>query len=164
MALARVVIPGDPLNMSNERAAPDASGEPKKRILVVDDTKPIRILILKTFQKEYEIYLEADGQEALETVRESDREMDLVILDHDMPKLNGYQFLRLLRRLDPKVPVIMVSGSLDEKRLRKVRAAGVTNFLAKPVNLKRLREAIERILRGGAGAPTGRVDGEEGSS
>ena len=123
----------------------DGSGR-KKRILVLDDTKPIRILILKSFEKQYDVYLESDGHEALDTIRNSDPRMDLVIMDFDMPKLNGYQVVRLLKNIDPDIPVIMVSGSLDEGRLQKVRQAGVSTILAKPVNLKRLREEIERVL------------------
>jgi len=131
----------------------DSSNEParKKRIMVLDDTKPIRILILKSFEKEYDVFLESDGQEALKTVREANPGIDLIILDFDMPKLNGYQFYRLLRRIDETVPVIMVSGSLDERRLQKMRRAGVKTMIAKPVNLRRLREEIARTL---AGAPS----------
>ena len=120
--------------------------KPKKRLLVLDDTKPIRILILKSFEKKYEVFLESDGREALDTLRKTEPPMDVMILDYDMPKLNGYQVLRLLRRTHPDLPVIMLSGSLDERRVRKVRKLGVTAFLVKSVNLGRLRDEIERTL------------------
>ena len=126
--------------------ADKAAAQPKKRIMVIDDTKPIRILFLKTFEKKYEIWLEERGREALVTYKELDQEIDLLIVDYDMPELNGYQVIRLFRRLSKDLPVIVVSGRLMEYRIEKLRKLGVTEFLAKPVSLNLLRDAINELI------------------
>ncbi len=120
--------------------------EKKKSIMVIDDTKPIRILLLKTFEKKYEMLLEEKGIEALETIRDRQDDIDLIILDYEMPKLNGYQLLKLIRNINKNIPVIILSSSLDKEKIRKLRLLGVKKFLAKQVNLKRLADEIKEYL------------------
>ncbi len=120
--------------------------EKKKTIMIIDDTKPIRVLLLKTFENKYNMLLEDKGIEALKTIRDKQDEIDLLILDYEMPKLNGYQLLKLIRNINKNIPVIMLSSSLDEKRIKKLRKLGVKKFLAKQVNLKRLGREIEEYL------------------
>ena len=120
--------------------------EKRKGILMVDDTKPIRVLVLKTFEKKYKIFLEEKGIEALRTLRDYEDEINLIILDFEMPKLNGYQLLKMIRNVNDKIPVIMMSASLNEERVRKIRKLNVDEFLAKPVNVNRLKEVIRKYL------------------
>ena len=100
----------------------------RKSIMVIDDTKPMRILLLKAFEKKYEMYLEEKGIEALETLREYEDKIDLIICDYEMPKLDGYKLVRLIRNINKTIPVIMLSSALDEARISKLRKLGVKKF------------------------------------
>ena len=118
----------------------------KKTLLIIDDTKPIRILIWKTFDKEYNVLMEAKVSQALETVRLRHDNIDLIILDYEMPEMNGDVLYSHIRKYCPEVPVIILSGSLSESRIARMRALGIKQFLSKPVNIKRLREEIGKII------------------
>lgn len=125
----------------SEEKVPD-----KKTILVIDDTRPIRILIWKTLEKKFNVYSEEKGSEALQTLRDHEGKMDLIILDYEMPEMNGDILYSHIQKINPNIPVIVLSGSLDEKRVSRLHTLGIKHFLAKPVNLKRLKDVITKIL------------------
>jgi len=118
----------------------------KKTILIVDDTKPIRILLLKRLEKHYDCLLSSEPYEALKLFDKYSDKIDLIISDYEMPKLNGYQFLKRIEARKKTVPVIMVSGTLDKSRIQKLISLGVRKFMAKPVNINRLTHEINSIL------------------
>lgn len=118
----------------------------KRTILVIDDTKPIRILIWKTFEKTFNVLLEGKVSEALETVRERKGEISLIILDYEMPEMNGDEVYKNIRQCCPEVPVIILSGALSENRVKRLRFMGLKHLLSKPVNIRRLKDEIGKIL------------------
>jgi two-component system OmpR family response regulator len=87
----------------------------------------------------------ADGVEGWESVQ---RELfDLVVLDLNLPRQSGLETLRLIRRHDPHLPVIVVTANTTPEVVRKVIAAGANDILFKPVALSNLTEAIARLAR-----------------
>ncbi|MFC1477292.1 response regulator [candidate division KSB1 bacterium] len=120
--------------------------ENKKTILVVDDTKPIRIMLLKRMEPEYRCLLASNPVEALKLIKEYGSEIDIIISDYEMPKMNGYEFLKKLRSLKVNFPIIMVSGTLNKIRIEELIQLGVKKFMAKPVNITRLINEIRIIM------------------
>jgi DNA-binding NtrC family response regulator len=115
-------------------------------ILIVDDEKNIRATLARGLRLEGYATLEAaDGAEALERL-ESD-EVDLVILDLQMPVLDGLGLLEKLASLDRKVPAIVLTahGSI-EKAVRAVRL-GAFDFIEKPPTIERVLLAVTNALR-----------------
>jgi len=118
-----------------------------KRILIVDDAPTIRMYhsnILKSagFNVEEAI----NGVEALEKTLKSP--FDLYIVDINMPKLNGYEFLKELRSLDiEQKPVIMISTEAEEHDKQKALIYGANYYIVKPVKPEYLI-AITNILIG----------------
>jgi len=120
------------------------------RILVVDDEPEVRSFMsdaLDVFG--YEVRAAGDADEAFALVART--RFDLVMSDLGLPGLTGWEFVARLRRLDPVMPLIMVTGSAPEDDdLRRVRAAGIA-VLHKPIPLPRLQAALADAL-GGRGA------------
>ena len=133
-----------PAPMAPRRAAP---GSAVARVLVADDQEDGRRAMSRGLKAlGYDVEVAADGIEALAKLPLG---ADLVLLDAQMPGLDGFEVARRMR-LDPEyvdLPIIMVTG-LDsrEDRLRAVEA-GVSDFIAKPFDLTELRVRCASLLR-----------------
>jgi len=123
------------------------------RILIVDDNRINRLLILKALKKSAFLknadFIEAeDGEDALALLNKYNNEFDLILLDIDMPKMDGVQFLEK-RFIDPKIsqiPVIVVTT--DDSRKKDVLALGIKNddFIVKPYVVNDFIEKVDSIL------------------
>lgn len=112
------------------------------RVLIVDDEELVRRGLGRLVRAAgYEVLFAADGRQAL-AIYTSERRPDLVLLDLDMPNLSGAETLVHLKRIDPGARVVLVSGYYDEGRKRHLLARGALEFLPKPVDAVKLREAI----------------------
>ena len=118
------------------------------KILVVDDEQP-NLLLMKARLSPmgYELYFAQDGLEALEQVRQV--EPDVILLDLIMPKLDGFEVARRLKSdvTYQRIPIIVVSGSGDEKSRVKAINTGIDDFLSKPVSLSELQARIKSSLK-----------------
>jgi two-component system, cell cycle response regulator DivK len=118
-----------------------------KRILIADDKATSRELLRAVLEKQGHAVIEAaDGEEALQKARAETP--DLILLDLQMPRRNGYDVLGELRR-DPQhaaLPIIALTASAMQGDREKALAAGFTSYLTKPVALAHLREEVERLL------------------
>jgi CheY-like chemotaxis protein len=146
---------------------PDEEGEPtaprsheKPGVLVVDDEPLVRILLQRGLERDgFEVWLAANGREAIEVYREHRDQIDVVLLDVRMPGLDGPQTLDALRELDPEVRACFMSGNpgaYDPEELLR-RGAEV---IAKPFHFDELTTLL-RLLAYGATkfCPSGRDDG-----
>ena len=117
-----------------------------KRVLVIDDAATVRMFYHLTLQEEGMVVEEAvNGLEALEKAMQDP--FDLYIVDINMPKLDGYGFLRELRSLDlPQVPAIMVSTEAELPDLAQAFAAGANVYLFKPVKPHHLLTHVRLLL------------------
>jgi CheY-like chemotaxis protein len=118
-------------------------------ILIVDDEPILRQLFQKVMEHEgHTILTAANGREALEVMR--NRVPDLIMLDMQMPAMDGYTFLRLIRRHQDwaHVPVVIMSALANETDVRSVAALGVRDYVLKagfslPVLRKRLAKYLQ---------------------
>ena len=117
----------------------------KINVLVVDDRKEIRELLeaILTIRGYYAIKAK-NGQEALELLRS--HRVDLVISDINMPKMDGFVMLPLLRKLYPDLPVIMMTGYYDIYTKQEAIKQGANNFLSKPFRAQELISVVEKEL------------------
>jgi two-component system cell cycle response regulator DivK len=118
-----------------------------KRILIADDKATSRELLRTVLERQgYAITEAADGEEALQKALAEPP--DLILLDLQMPRRNGYEVLGELRK-DPRhaeVPIIAITASAMQGDREKALAAGFTGYMAKPVALVHLREVVQRLL------------------
>ncbi len=114
------------------------------KILVVEDDLSNRDLICKVLRKEGHQVVEAcDGAIALEILQVL--AFDLVITDFVMPKLNGIEFVEHLHSLQPRIPIIFVTGFLSVISGKTI-LDDVAEVLAKPFELDVLRSTVHRLL------------------
>ena len=115
-------------------------------ILVVDDDEDVREMIMLVLALEgYQVVGAQDGLEALEKIR-THGSPKLILLDLRMPRLNGADFVRALRR-DPahaSIPIVILSG--DASALDAAQSLGALDLLIKPVELAQLLGVASRVL------------------
>ena len=112
-----------------------------KKILCVDD-EPINLMIIEVnlMAEGYEVYKAADGSTALQMVKEI--KPQLVLLDIMMPGISGIDTLKEIKKIDPNIPVIMVSGVTDETIAKSALEYGAYDYVAKPIDFDYLNTTI----------------------
>ena len=117
-----------------------------EKILVVDDESRMRKLVRDfLMKKDYEVLEASNGEEAME-VFYKDHDIDLLILDIMMPKMDGWQVCREVRKTS-KVPIIMLTAKADERDELLGFELGVDEYITKPFSPKILVARVEAILR-----------------
>jgi DNA-binding response OmpR family regulator len=131
------------------RVEPARSGAVAQgRVLVVDDETMVTEVVGRYLQHEgFEVDLAADGEEGLRLARE--KQPDLVVLDLMLPKLDGLEVCRALRR-DSDVPVIMLTAKGEEMDRIVGLELGADDYVVKPFSPRELLARIKAVLRRGA--------------
>ena len=119
-----------------------------KTVMVVDDSRVMRNIVKNTFEllKIAVNFLEAaDGNQALDTLLNN--EIDLILLDWNMPNMSGIDFLKHVRSMDKyqKIPIIMVTSETDKFHVIEAVKAGATAYITKPYNEKTFMEKLSKI-------------------
>ena len=116
-------------------------------ILVVDDEEVIRKVARSMLQRMgYEVLWAGDGAEGVEVYRENARWIDLVILDLVMPKVNGQEALRAMKKLNPRVKVLVSTGFSLGLKFDELRSQGATDFIQKPFKTIELSQKVADLL------------------
>ena len=118
----------------------------KKEVLIIDDDKVILESIKKQLRHNDNLDLEFidDPVAGLEKINE--HKFDLIICDVRMKNLNGLDVLKLIKSNHPELPVIILSGYVDDKMIEKAYNLGCYDFLVKPVRKTALLETISKAL------------------
>lgn len=117
----------------------------EKKILLVDDDEGIQLLYREEFEDEgYRIESAMNGEEALEKFKTAPP--DLVILDINMPGMNGIEVLRQMKEINSKLPVILCSAYHEFKQDFGTWAS--ENYIVKSANIDELKNAVRRHLDG----------------
>jgi CheY-like chemotaxis protein len=112
-----------------------------KRILVVDDEKELAEIVAEQLvNMGYEAGTAFDGIEAVLSVL--DHHWDIVLMDIRMPKLDGINALKIIRKLAPEVVVISFTGHAAQADLTEAIKFGASNCLFKPISLEEVLKAI----------------------
>ncbi|MEC4982770.1 MAG: PAS domain S-box protein [Oscillatoria sp. PMC 1068.18] len=119
----------------------------KELILVADDEAAIREVVkasLETYN--YRVITASDGIEALAWYAQHKDEVSVVLLDMMMPAMDGAIAIRTLRKINPQVKIIAVSGLTDSDLVNSARNSSVNDILAKPFTSEELLQALAKIL------------------
>ncbi len=124
------------------------SDEPahKKNVLIVDDDRGILKMLKAALEDSYEITTIINGtlvEKFLET-----KSCDLIILDYEMPIMNGYDVFKNLKgkQETKNIPIIFLTGLTDSEKIRQIMLLRPSGYLLKPVNMDLLSSAIKNIL------------------
>lgn len=111
------------------------------RVLVVDDSRVIRKAIGKILGDEFDLVEAEDGESGWQRLLQ-DEQIELVVADVEMPKLDGYALVCRIRAADPErvrtVPVIVITGAHDDITRDRAFACGATDFITKPIDAQQL--------------------------
>ena len=124
-------------------------GDPRRRILLVDDEQDILDILHEHFAKECDVETAADGMTALALVRA--RRPDVIFLDINMPGINGVDVLKSVKELDATIPVLMVTASADNALAAEAIKRGAFSYVPKPFDLKYLNHLVAAALSSRAG-------------
>jgi DNA-binding NtrC family response regulator len=119
------------------------------RVLVVDDEADIRKVVRMTLQKAgYDVLEAENGEKAIETINYGENRLllDVIVCDIRMPKINGVEAIAYFRTNYPRVPVIVLTGFPDTDMATSMLRQGVVDYLVKPVEGEKLREAVARAM------------------
>jgi CheY-like chemotaxis protein len=129
-------------------AGPGEIAAAGQTILLVEDDPGVREVTQGALEDmNFKVLVARDGAEALICVAENRARLRLVITDLHMPHMDGTSFIRLLRRMEEKMPVIVTSGLIAEKLAAELKTLGVEQTLLKPFSHGQLVRAIHAILR-----------------
>ena len=121
-------------------------------VLVVDDEGAVRRFAVRVLERAGFLVVEArDGAEALEVVRKAGSQIEMVVSDIVMPRVNGVELMQALATSHPDLPVILMSGYATEA-LFELGISAPCSILSKPFPPERLLEEVRRCLRGAAGS------------
>lgn len=113
-----------------------------KRLLIVDDSEFMRMIIKKAIEKEsYEIDEASNGREAIEKYKK--QKFDLISMDITMPDMNGLEALKELKKIDKDVRVIICSSMVYKDNVDEVKEAGAIDFVLKPFDNEKYAKTIK---------------------
>ena len=119
------------------------------KMLIVDDSVMIRKVVKAAVEKiGYEPVEAKNGQEAMEKIEESHSDIALVLLDWNMPVLDGFSVLKNIKQNNEysHIPVLMVTTEVDRKRVIQAVEAGAANYLMKPFSQEDLIEKMRNCI------------------
>jgi two-component system, NtrC family, response regulator AtoC len=118
-----------------------------KTILLGEDELEVRSYLEMALRCHgYSIESAQDGEEVLSCLERDRGRISLVLLDIMMPRKDGLETLREIRRADRELPIIMLSGASSPLKVVEAMKSGATDFIPKPVSHEDLRDAIEKVL------------------
>lgn len=124
-----------------------------KTVLVADDSAGIRMLLEFYLQQgdehgNYNVLVACDGEEAVQIALE--QSPDLILMDMQMPKLDGYDACKQLRgeygKTKENLPIIALSGSDTPADIERADAIGCNGFLSKPVEMDKVLQTVAEVL------------------
>ena len=119
--------------------------ENKLKLLVVDDEEEIREFVGSYFKRRGYVVLAANsGEEALAVIRE--QSPDIMLLDMNLPKMNGIELLKLVRQFNNIVKVILVSGYELNRSDPQFQELDIFEFMRKPIGFSELESTIKKAV------------------
>ena len=118
----------------------------KPIILIAEDNESNYMLFKSILQKDYELVHAWDGEEAVELHQKF--HPHVVIMDINMPKMDGYEATREIRKVSKTVPIIAVTAYSFASDKEKIMQNGFNGYMSKPVDIQRLKEKLDYTIHG----------------
>jgi len=146
----RVLFPADEAAMAADGGV-DAGPAPAWKgtgcVLLADDEESVRSMTRQMLERlGLSVVTAGDGRDAVELYRERGKDIDVVILDLTMPRMNGEETFRELRAINPDVRVVLSSGYTETEIETRFAGKGIAGFIQKPYNLATLRNHLRPFL------------------
>ena len=121
----------------------------RRSILIVEDNELNREMLCAMLEDRYHVFQAENGKEGLEVLQEHYRNISIIVLDVQMPVMNGYEFLKVVKDDDllKEIPVIVATGSNDVEEEERCLELGATDFVIKPYKRNIVLKRISNIIR-----------------
>ena len=118
------------------------------RVLVVDDFEPFRRLVLSMLQKQPELHIICEASDGSEAVQKAEElQPELILLDIGLPRLNGIEVARRIRKLSPGSRILFISQESSADLVREALATGARGYVVKADAGRELLTAVNIVLR-----------------
>ena len=115
------------------------------RILIAEDVESNYLYLSAVLSKiEAKIYWAKNGKEAVEIFKKED--IDLILMDLQMPEMNGYEATRIIKAINPDMPIVAQTAFAMSDDREKALEAGCDDYLAKPIKSKDLLNTVEKYI------------------
>lgn len=116
-------------------------------ILVVDDIERNRLLMKEILEEEgVKLSYAENGFQAIEIVKSHPKKFDVILMDIQMPDMDGYTATRLIHEVDHNIPVIGITAHSTPKDIEKAMSNGMSDFITKPLKIRELMDSIKRHI------------------
>jgi len=122
----------------------DTGTDPRKRILIAEDTDSNYMLLEILLRKHYTLERACDGLEAVEKAK--NQPYDLILMDIRMPHLNGIEATRAIREFNTVLPIIAQTANAFDTDLEAALSAGCNDFITKPIGFEALNTLIKKYI------------------
>jgi CheY-like chemotaxis protein len=119
----------------------------KAKLLVVDDNPDTCSLLAEQLEAWYDVIVADDGEEALQRLSKHGSAVGAVLLDLNMPRMDGFAFLEQVRRTYPDLPVIIHSANASMQNILRAQSLTIDGFLIKPAFQKDIIKKVEEAMR-----------------
>jgi PAS domain S-box-containing protein len=119
----------------------------RETVLIVEDEASLRELLKMVLEpRGYKVLTAADGAQAIDVLLREPKTIEAVLLDLNLPELNGVDVFKTLRRIRPETKVLIVSGNITPEVRRELNALGQSEFLPKPYQIDELGRRLRSLL------------------
>lgn len=116
----------------------------RKKVMLIDDSEPMKDIIQKLLKnKGYQFICAENGKDAFNKIEFGTK---LIILDIEMPQMNGFEFLETFNKRNLKIPIIVLSTESSKDKIMKGKELGIRAWVIKPFKLPELEKLIEEII------------------
>ncbi len=122
----------------------DTGTDPRKRILIAEDTDSNYMLLEILLRKHYTLERACDGLEAVEKAK--NQPYDLILMDIRMPHLNGIEATRAIREFNTVLPIIAQTANAFDTDREAALSAGCNDFITKPIGFEALNALIKKYI------------------
>lgn len=136
---------GEEIQEAEKRAEKPLGLVRSAKILVIDDEEPVRDILSRMLRtKGHQVEVAEDGDEGIEWFKKKD--FDLVFTDLGMPKISGWEVGKALKKMNPKIPIVMITGWGMEVNRDKMKENGIDFMISKPFNFDQVTQLIFEAL------------------
>jgi two-component system, sensor histidine kinase and response regulator len=143
---------GEPTESTIINTSSDKPNFANNNILIAEDNKVNQIVISKMLDKlSCRFHIVNDGKQALAEYKKNHAHYDILLMDCEMPTLNGYEATRLIRQWEHnnkvgKIPIIAVTAHAQQEFETKSKRAGMDDYITKPVDINSIKRGLEKWL------------------
>ena len=119
----------------------------QRRVLIVDDTTPVRVLLQHTFKElmpNYHAVVSPNGAKALDELQQ--QSFDLILTDYDMPDMDGLELAKKVRQILPDARIVLMSCNDFRQFCDDVEKMKIDGYLKKPFNVTQLLKSVEHAM------------------